>query len=95
MRQAIVGAAVALSLALGGAAFAQTPASSSEGRPPDAKFDATTADQAKKKIEAAGYSKVTGLRKGYDAVWHGMAMKGASSVRVALTPEGKVFEEGN
>ena len=91
MRKAVIGAVAALGLALAGPALAQ----SSEGKPPDAKFDATTADQAKKKMEAAGYTRVTGLRKGYDAVWHAMASKGAGQVRIALTPDGKVFEEGD
>jgi hypothetical protein len=60
---------------------------------PGEKIDATTADQARKKIEAAGYRKVTQLKKGCDNVWHGMAEKGGATVSVALTPQGEVYPE--
>jgi hypothetical protein len=65
-----------------------------EGRPPDARIDGSTAEQAKRKIEAAGWQDVRELRKGYDAVWHALALNDGVRRRVALTPDG-VFPEGD
>jgi len=60
---------------------------------PGDKIDGTTADQARKKIEAAGYKKVQGLKKGCDNTWHGMAEKDGAATGVALTAKGEVFPE--
>lgn len=49
-----------------------------------------TEGQAKSRIEAAGYTKVTDLKKGDDGVWRGTASKGSSSVPVSLDFEGNV-----
>src|SRR5262249_46632468 len=38
------------------------------------RIDGTTADQAKRKIEAAGFTDVRDLSKGCDNYWHGEAM---------------------
>jgi len=62
---------------------------------PGEQIDATTAAQAKKRAESAGYSQVHMERKGCDNVWHGMAMKGGSSVRLAVSPSGQVMPEGD
>ena len=51
---------------------------------------AFTADQAKSKIEAEGYSKLSGLRKDDKGVWRGKAMKDGLPVSVTLDAEGKV-----
>jgi hypothetical protein len=59
------------------------------------RIDGSTADQAKHKIEAAGYSNVTGLQKGCDNYWHAVAMKGGASVGVVLSPAGEVMTEGS
>ena len=59
------------------------------------KIDNTTAEMAKKRAESAGYSQVRMERKGCDNVWHGTAMKGGSSVRVAVLPSGEVAPEGD
>jgi len=72
----------------------QRAPSSTEGRPPDARVDRSTAGEARKKIEAAGWRNVTELRKGYDGVWHGVAVKDGARRHVAVTPEG-VFPEGD
>ena len=57
--------------------------------------DNTTAAMAKKRAESAGYSQVRMERKGCDNVWHGTAMKGGASLRVAVMPSGEVAPEGD
>jgi len=59
------------------------------------RIDNTTADFAAKKAKAAGYDKLSGLKKGCDSVWHGKAMKNGQAVNLAITPKGEVLEEGN
>jgi hypothetical protein len=49
-----------------------------------------TEGQAKSKIEAAGYSSVTDLKKDDNGVWRGKASKGGSSSSVSLDFEGNV-----
>jgi hypothetical protein len=73
---------------------AQKASSSIERQPPDARLDGSTANQAKRTIEAAGWRDVKELRKGYDGVWHGMATKDGTRRRVAVTPDG-VYPEGD
>jgi hypothetical protein len=51
---------------------------------------AFTADQAKSKIEAKGYSDLSGLRKDAKGVWRGKATKDGLPVSVTLDAEGKV-----
>lgn len=60
---------------------------------PGERIDGTTADQAKKKAEAAGFRDVRELKKGCDNVWHGKAIKDAVPVRVAVLPQGEVVVE--
>jgi hypothetical protein len=50
---------------------------------------AFTADQAKSKIEAEGFSNLSGLRKDAKGVWRGKATKDGSPVSVTLDAEGK------
>jgi hypothetical protein len=49
-----------------------------------------TESQARSKIEEAGYSKVTDLKKDDNGVWRGKASKGGSSTSVSLDFEGNV-----
>ena len=58
-------------------------------------IDRSTAADAKRKIEAAGYKDVRELSKGLDNFWHGRAAKDGRATRIVLTPEGKVIEEGD
>ena len=51
-----------------------------------------TQNEARKHILHSGYTSVTGLMKGKDGVWRGTAMKGGSSVNVALDFKGNVTE---
>ena len=39
---------------------------------------------------SAGYTNVTELKKDAQSVWHGRAMKGGTSVRVALDYQGTI-----
>jgi len=65
------------------------------GCPADDKIDNTTADQAKHKILAAGYTNVADLKKGCDNYWHGVAVKDGATVDVNVSPSGEVMTEGN
>lgn len=59
------------------------------------KIDGSTAEQAKAKLEAAGYTDVTGLEKGCDNVWHAQARNAGSAVNVMVSPDGSVNQETN
>lgn len=60
---------------------------------PNDRIDGSTADQAKRQIEAAGYDQVGDLKKGCDNYWHGRAMKDGAPVNVVLSPAGDVKTE--
>ena len=62
---------------------------------PGEKIDSSTADQARKKIEAAGFREVRDLKKSCDNYWHGRAMKDGAPVRIVLSPRGQVQTEGD
>jgi hypothetical protein len=49
-----------------------------------------TEGQAKSKIEEAGYSNVTGLKKDDNGVWRGKASKGGSTASVSVDFQGNV-----
>lgn len=49
-----------------------------------------TEGQAKSKIEEAGYTSVTELKKDDDGVWRGKASKGGSSAAVSVDFQGNV-----
>jgi hypothetical protein len=57
-------------------------------------IDNTTADQAKRRIEAAGYRGVHDLKKGCDNYWHSTAMKDGQVVYVGVSPQGQIIQEG-
>lgn len=61
---------------------------------PTDKIDSSTWQQAKKKMQAAGYTDVHDLKKGCDNYWHGEALKSGQAVRIVLSPQGQVMEEG-
>jgi hypothetical protein len=60
-----------------------------------ARIDGSTADDARTKIEKAGYRQVTGLKKGCDNFWHGTGMKDGTQSGVLVTPQGEVKPDGN
>ncbi|MBL9033756.1 MAG: hypothetical protein JNN33_03275 [Rhodospirillaceae bacterium] len=57
--------------------------------------DGTTADDAKRRIEAAGYSHVINLKKSCDNFWHGRATLNGVETNVLVTPDGRVRPEGD
>jgi len=58
-------------------------------------IDGSTAEQAKAKLEAAGYANITGLNKGCDNVWHAQATSSGNPVNVMVSPDGAVNQETN
>ncbi len=58
-------------------------------------IDGTTADDAKRNIEAAGYTNVVGLKKSCDNYWHGQALVNGTQTRVSVTPDGRVRLEND
>ncbi len=59
------------------------------------KIDRSTANDARRKIMAAGYKDVGDLKKACDNFWHAKAMKDGAPVRVALAPSGQIYPEGD
>ena len=53
-----------------------------------------TQGQAQTHIEKAGFTGVSGLTKGQDGVWRGMAMRDGQSVNVAMDFKGNVSTSG-
>jgi len=49
-----------------------------------------TEGEVRHRLEANGYINVTDLRKDDHSVWHGKAMKGGTSVNVALDYQGTI-----
>jgi hypothetical protein len=100
-----LGLAVVLGIIGAGGAFAQTAATTPRVNPPavittspDAKdavppvagANSFTEGEARRRIEANGYTNVTELRKDANSVWQGRAMKGGTSVHVALDYQGTI-----
>jgi hypothetical protein len=57
---------------------------------PAAGANSFTEAQAKSRIEAAGYSNVSGLIKDKEGLWRGKAYNGSATVAVALDYQGNV-----
>ena len=95
-----VGAAVLVIAA--GNAFAQTPANPDAKTPavatsttvnpgaPAAGANSFTEAQAKSRLEAAGFTNVSGLMKDKDGVWRGKASKAGTVNSVSLDYQGNV-----
>lgn len=67
-----------------------TPPASASKASPSASLSYLTQDQAKAKIEAEGYSKVSGLRRDTEGIWRGKAEKDGLILNVTLDREGTV-----
>jgi len=65
------------------------PNANNQGAPAPGANSFTEA-QAKSRIEAAGYSNLSGLIKDKDGVWRGKASKAGSTVNVGLDYQGNV-----
>lgn len=102
MRQFIVAALVVFTST---AAFAQTASPPANPKPstpaiatqdtnnagaPAAGANSFTESQATSRIEAAGYTNVSGLTKDKDGVWRGKASKSGTSRNVSLDYQGNV-----
>jgi hypothetical protein len=97
---------IALLAASSAAAIAQTTAPPANPRPstpavatsttpppaePAAGSNSFTMAQAKSRLEAAGYTGVSGLTKDKDGVWRGSANKGGTSADVSVDYQGNVI----
>lgn len=73
---------------------ASTPAVSSPSNTnpgaPAAGANSFTEGQAKSRIEAAGFTSVSGLAKDKDGIWRGTASKAGTSMPVALDFQGNI-----
>jgi hypothetical protein len=72
-----------------------TPAVTTKNTPPPADpaagRNSFTMAQAKSRLEAAGYTGVSGLAKDKDGVWRGMASKGGAPINVSVDYQGNVI----
>jgi len=89
-----VGAAALVVLAAGSGQPIVRAAQASECNASDG-IDGSSADSAKKKMEAAGFNQIQNLRKGCDNFWHGSAAKNGAAVNIVLSPQGQVTIEGD
>jgi hypothetical protein len=93
MRLVTLLAALAISTS---AVVAQTPAvkspSTTNPAAPVPGANSFTEGQAKSKIEAAGYTEVSGLKKDDNGVWTGTATQGGKKVSVKLDFQGNVTQ---
>lgn len=58
-------------------------------------IDGSTAGDARRMIEAAGFSDVHDLKKSCDNFWHGKARFSGQAVNVVLSPGGQVMLESD
>ena len=84
---------VALALGSASVAIAQTPPSTTDKGAPAAGANSFTEDQAKDRMEKAGFSQVTGLRKDDQGVWRASAKQGDKQVNVSLDFRGNVVTQ--
>jgi hypothetical protein len=87
-------AAVLMVLGAGSAAWTTSFAETS-GCAAGEKIDGSSAPEATRKIERAGFQQVRELKKGCDNFWHGVAVKDGGETHVVLTPQGQVMREEN
>ncbi|MCL7999813.1 PepSY domain-containing protein [Brucella sp. 21LCYQ03] len=80
-----------------GATSPETPAvATPDSNNPDAPVkgaNSFTEDQAKSRIEEAGYNDVTSLKLRDDGVWEASAMKGAEKLDIQLDYQGNVTKK--
>jgi hypothetical protein len=103
MKKAL-GVAIVLGIIGGGAAFAQNVTTSTSVNPlagstNTASKTATarvagansfTESEARNRLEAHGYTNVTGLKKDDKSIWRGQAVKDGTAVNVALDYQGNI-----
>ena len=86
-------AAIALSLASATATIAQTTPPSTDASAPAAGANSFTEAQAKDRIEKAGFSDVSSLRKDDQGIWRASAKQGDKQVNVSLDFRGNVVAQ--
>ena len=91
----LVASIVSLALTLPSTPSLLSPAFAVGNCAPTDKINNTTADDARKRMEEAGYTQVHDLRKGCDNAWHATAMKDGVQVFVVWNKEGQVLTEGD
>ena len=86
---------VPLVMALGvtGNALAQTSPPKTDDKAPVAGANSFTEGQAKSRIEGAGFTKVTGLKKDDQGVWRGSAVQNGKQVAVSVDFRGNVVTQ--
>ncbi len=87
-------AALALTVVLATPGFVGT-GTAAAACDPGTKVDASTANDAKRRFEAAGYRNVRVGKKGCDNYWHAMGMKDGAESRIVLAPTGEVRPEND
>jgi hypothetical protein len=87
--------AAVLAVAVPAGAMAQDATQATNNCSAGDKIDGSTANDARKKMEAAGYTDVTALYKGCDNVWHGQARANGNAVNVMVGSDGVVRQEGS
>ena len=92
-----LGATFALALFAGTIAFAPRFTSDARADPCLAtdRIDGSTAEQAMRTMEAAGYMKPHDMKKGCDNFWYGQATKEGTTVDVVLPLGGQPFTTHN
>jgi hypothetical protein len=81
---------LAIALGLTGDALAQTSPPKTDDKAPVAGANSFTEGQAKSRIEGAGFTQVTGLKKDDNGVWRGSAMQNGKQVTVSVDFRGNV-----
>jgi hypothetical protein len=81
---------LAIGLGLTGNALAQTSPPKTDEKAPVAGANSFTDGQAKSRIEGAGFTQVTGLKKDDQGVWRGSAMQNGKQVTVSVDFRGNV-----
>jgi hypothetical protein len=101
----LIAATTALAVLLTGTALAQQSSTTEKPAVSNPKNTAKTAaapvagknsftkTQARKRLEANGYTNVTGLSKDANSVWHGKAMKAGKETSVTLDYQGNINEQ--
>jgi putative membrane protein len=78
-----------------GTGAATSPTDSTEAAPPVSGANSFTEEQAKDRIQDAGYADVSSLAKDDNGVWRGQATKDGKTVSVALDYQGNVTSQAN
>ena len=79
-----------IALGVSGDALAQSSPPKTDDKPPVAGANSFTEGQAQSRIEGAGFTKVTGLKKDDQGVWRGSATKDGKQVPVSVDFRGNV-----